>query len=133
MSKAIAAMVGAVLVGHGLIGLLVEGSHFLLFNVDLPLDVLYLLLGAMLLFVSRERAGGPLTRAGLLVAGGVLVVVGALGLLDDRLFGLAPTGLLPLDVLLFFGLGGSCLIGVVLRRADLPIWEVDRHRPPIQS
>lgn len=133
MSKGIAMMVGAVLFGHGVIGLFIEGRHFLLFNVDFALDLLYLALGAMLLFVSRERAGGPLVRLGLLAAGVVLVGVGLLGLVDHRLFGFAPLGLLPLDHLLFYGLGGACLIGAILPRAEVPIWDVERDGTPVQS
>lgn len=133
MSKGIAMMVGAVLLGHGLIGLFIEGRHFLLFNVDFTLDLMHILLGAMLLFASRERAGGPVVRAALLVAGVVLAGVGVLTLVDDHLFGFAPTGILPLDRLLFFGLGTACLVGAVLRRAEMPIWDVERHSPPVQS
>lgn len=133
MSKGIAMMVAIVLVGHGLIGLLIEGEHFLLFNVDLTLDVMYLVLGAILFFASREHAGAPLVRAASFFVGAVLVGVGLLGLLDRHLFGLAPLGLLPLDFLLFFCLGGAALLGAVLPRAHENIWEVEREGTPVQS
>ena len=133
MSKGITMMVAIVLVGHGLIGLLIEGEHFLLFNVDFMLDLMYIALGAVLFFASREHAGAPLVRGAALVVGAVLVGVGLLGLVDRHLFGLAPTGLLPLDFLLFWGLGGAALLASVLPRAHENIWEVEREETPVQS
>ena len=133
MSKGIATMVAIVMLAHGFFGLFIEGRHFLLFNYDFALDLMYLSLGVVLFFASRERAGAPLVRAASLFVGAVLVGVGLLGLLDRYLFGAAPLGLMPLDFLFFWGLGGAALLASVLPRAHENIWEVEREETPVQS
>lgn len=133
MSKGIAMMVAAVLAWSGLIAIFVEGRHFLLFNVDFPIDLMYLGFAAIMFYVSRERAGAALVRAACLLVGVVLVGVGLIGLADRQVLGLAPLGLQPLDFLLFWGLGGAALIAAVLPRAEVPIWDVERERTPVQE
>lgn len=123
MSKAIAIMVGAVLAGHGILGLFIEGRPLLLFNVDIALDLVHLFCAAVLLFAGRERASELTVRGALLLVGVIEIGTGLLGLADRHLGGLAPTGLFPLDFLLTFGLGAACLLGAVLPHAGRNIWE----------
>jgi hypothetical protein len=129
MSKAIAWMIALFLVGHGIIGLFIEGQHFLLFNVDLALDALYLLTGGALFFASRADAAEIIVRLVLAGTGGLYALIGVIGLFDLTLFGVAPTGLAQGDFLLFFGIGGVALLGAVLPHAERPIWEVASAGP----
>lgn len=123
MSKAIAAMAGIFLVGHGFINLFIEGHHFLLFNTDILLDLMHLAFGALLLFVSRDRAPGALVGAALALTAVVFAVVGLFGLIDRHLGGIAPTGLAPGDYLLYFGIAAATALGVILPHSERPIWE----------
>jgi hypothetical protein len=129
MSKAIAWMAGLFLVGHGLIGLAIEGNHFLLFSTDFALDVLWLATGGALFFVSRADANEFLVRLVLAGVGFVFVVIGVLGLFDRFLFGAAPIGLAEGDHLILFGGGAVTLLGAILPHAGRPIWEVPTAAP----
>lgn len=132
MSKAIALMVGLILLGHGLVGLPIEGRPFLLFNVDLALDLLHLLCAGALLLAGREHAGELLVRGALLFTAVVEGGIGLWGLADRHLGGVAPTGLFDLDYLLTFGLAGATLIGALLPRAASNLWDL-QPSPPMQS
>ena len=128
MSKAIAAMIGIFLVGHGIITLLFEGNHFLLFNTDVLLDFVHLATGGLLLFVSRERVSGALTSLALWAVAALSILLGAWGLADQHLMGLLPTGLAPGDYAIFFGFGAVAALGAILPHPERPIW----HEAPPQ-
>jgi len=118
MTKAIATMVGILLLSHGGLGLFIEGEHLLgLFNVDIALDLTYLTLGLLLVLVGETEVSAGLTRGvvplGALVMGGI----GLVGLLDRHLLGLAPTGFELLDFLVFFGIAGSLGLAVLQSRS----------------
>ena len=118
MTKAIATMVGILLLSHGGLGLFIEGEHLLgLFDVDIALDLTYLTLGLLLVLVGETEVSAGLTRGvvplGALVMGGI----GLVGLLDRHLLGLAPTGFELLDFLVFFGIAGSLGLAVLQSRS----------------
>lgn len=118
MTKAIATMVGILLLSHGGLGLFIEGEHLLgLFNVDIALDLTYLTLGLLLVLVGETEVSAGLTRG--VVALGALVMggIGLVGLLDRHLLGLAPTGFELLDFLVFFGIAGSLGLAVLQSRS----------------
>lgn len=121
MGKAIAIMVGIVLGGHGLIGLFIEGRHFLIFNVDVVLDVTYLASAAILLFVGLVNVGAAVIRGSMLLVTAVLALLGVWGVADDHLGGLAPTGLTVMDLAALFGLALGVLIGALSTRITEPI------------
>jgi len=118
MTKAIATMVGILLLSHGGLGLFIEGEHLLgLFDVDIALDLTYLTLGLLLVLVGETEVSAGLTRG--VVALGALVMggIGLVGLLDRHLLGLAPTGFELLDFLVFFGIAGSLGLAVLQSRS----------------
>lgn len=118
MTKAIATMVGILLLSHGGLGLFIEGEHLLgLFNVDIAMDLTYLTLGALLVLVGETEVSAGLTRG--VVALGALVMggIGLVGLLDRHLLGLAPTGFELLDFLVFFGIAGALALAVLQPRS----------------
>jgi hypothetical protein len=121
MGKAVAIMVGIILGGHGLIGLFIEGTHFLIFNVDFILDITYLASAAILLFVGLAPVGGAVIRGSMLLVTAVLGLLGLWGLSDDHLGGLAPTGLTIMDLAALFGLALGTLIGALWGRITEPI------------
>jgi hypothetical protein len=114
--------VGSVLVVLGVVGLLV-GDQPLLgelgLNSDFPNDLLHLLTGGLLVYAGF-RGTDSLVGA---VAGGVGVVyllLGALGFVQDELFGLLPDGYTFVDNLVHLVVGG---LGVALA------WAVGRRQP----
>jgi hypothetical protein len=122
MGKATAVMLGILVGGHGLLGLLVEGEHLVnLFNVDIFIDTVHLLAAAALLIVGLSDSSPAVIRGVLLLFAGAYFLIGLLGLLDERIGGLLPTGLEPLDFLLLFGLGAAALLVGVLPSATRPL------------
>ena len=110
MGKAWMVMVAAVLGGHGFVGLFIEGSHLLgILNVDLFVDVLYLLSAGVLLFAGTRQLPPAPIRATLAAFGGLFTLMGVLSIIDNELGGLTPTGFTIVDDFLFFGIGLSGL------------------------
>jgi hypothetical protein len=110
MGKAWMVMVAAVLGGHGFVGLFIEGSHLLdILNVDLFVDVLYLLSAGVLLFAGTRQLGPGAIRGTLAAFGGLFTLMGVLSIIDNELGGLTPTGFTIVDDFLFFGIGLSGL------------------------
>lgn len=122
MGKAFAIMLGVLLGGHGFLGLFVEHEHLLgIFNVDILVDVLYLFLSACLLSVGFFAHSAGAIRGVLLFSGGVLALLGFAGLVDDRVFGLLPTGLTLMDFVILFGTGAVSMIMSVLPSTTEPL------------
>lgn len=117
MTKAIATMVGILLLSHGGLGLFIEGEHLLgLFNVDIAMDLTYLTLGALLVLVGETEVSAGLTRGVVVLGALVMGGIGLLGLIDHHLFGLAPTGFELFDFLVFFGIAGALALGALMPR-----------------
>ena len=122
MGKLYALILGIVLGGHGLVGLFIEGDRLMgILNVDTLVDVIYLV-SALLLFLVAFTKSSPLMIRGVLFSvGGVLFLLGVLGLLDNQVFGLLPSGLTLVDFFLLFGAGGLTLIFSILPRTPEPL------------
>ncbi len=122
MGKIYALMLAIVLGSHGLIGLFIEGEHLLaILNVDIFIDWVYLLSAALLFFVALTDSSPGLLRGSLFLVGAVLLVIGGIGLLDDRVLGLMPTGLTLVDYFLFFGAGLVSIIMALLPSTVEPL------------
>ena len=122
MGKIYALMLAIVLGSHGLIGLFIEGEHLLaILNVDIFIDWVYLLSAALLFFVALTDSSPGLLRGSLFLVGAVLLVIGGIGLLDDRVLGLMPTGLTLVDYFLFFGAGFVSIIMALLPSTVEPL------------
>ncbi|GHD44399.1 hypothetical protein D9V29_03280 [Mycetocola manganoxydans] len=122
MGKLYALILGIVLGGHGLVGLFIEGDRLMgILNVDTLVDVIYLVSAALLFLVAFTRSSPLMIRGVLFSVGGVLLLLGVLGLLDNRVFGLLPTGLTLVDFFLLFGAGGLTLIFSVLPSTPEPL------------
>jgi hypothetical protein len=122
MGRAIAFMLGVLLGSHGFLGLFIEGEHMLgLFNVDILLDIVYLLCALVLLVVGGTRSPAGLLRGGLLLVAVVFISIGVLGLGDDTLAGLLPTGLTPVDIGFLFVVGGIAIGTALLPGVARPL------------
>lgn len=111
------ARVLAVLVGAlGIAGLLVEDEHLLgAMNVDLPLDLLRIVLAVLLLAASFRQSAA---RTALVVVGLLYVGMGIVALADPELLGLLPTGFTPFDVGFHVVLGvAAIVVGAVPARS----------------
>jgi hypothetical protein len=117
MHRTIAIVFGLVVGVLGVAGLFVEGSRLLdLMNVDLPLDVLRLVLAAALLGAAfaMRRAVRPL-----LIATGVLYLgMAAIALLDPTILGMLPTGFSGFDIAFHVVTGVVALVAGLLRGRD---------------
>ena len=129
MGKAIAVMLAILLGTHGFLGLFVEGTHLLIFNVDIVLDVVYLGCAAVLAFIGMADPQAAVVRAGLILVGGLLILLGVVGLVDDHLGDAAPTGLTLMDFVVFFGVGASALYGAVQPHITRRIYDSDPVLP----
>jgi len=131
MGRAVGLVIGVLLGLHGLVGLFVEGDHLVeLFNVDLLLDIVYLACAAALIGAALGARSPRVMRASLLAVGGVLLLLGVLGVLDNRLWGAAPTGFTGFDFLLFFAIGGACVVLALLPRTAAPLSTAGRPLTP---
>jgi hypothetical protein len=122
MGRAIAFMMGVLLGSHGFLGLFIEGEHLLgLFNVDILLDIVYLLSALVLLVVGGTRAPAGLLRGGLFLVAIVFILIAVLGLADDKLVGLLPTGLTHVDIGFLFAIGAIAAFTGLLPGATRPL------------
>ncbi|MFU8947872.1 hypothetical protein ACLRGF_14200 [Mycetocola zhadangensis] len=122
MGKLYALMLAIVLGSHGLVGLFIEGEHLLaILNVDIFIDVVYLVSSALLFVVALTDSSPGAIRGSLFLVGAVLLVIGGFGLLDNSVFGLMPTGLTLVDFFLFFGAGAVSVIMAILPSSVEPL------------
>jgi hypothetical protein len=129
MGKLYALMLGIVLGSHGLVGLFIEGEHLLaILNVDILIDVVYLLMALLLFFVALTDSSPGTIRGALFLVGAGLLVIGGFGLLDDTVFGLLPTGLTLVDFFLLFGAGAISVIMAVVPSSVEPLTSVGESR-----
>ena len=129
MGKLYALMLGIVLGSHGLVGLFIEGEHLLaILNVDILIDVVYLLMSLLLFFVALTDSSPGTIRGALFLVGAGLLAIGGFGLLDDTVFGLLPTGLTLVDFFLLFGAGAISVIMAVAPSSVEPLTSVGATR-----
>lgn len=122
MGKACALMLGIIFVGHGLLGLAIGGGHILsVFNADPLIDVIFVVVGAVLLIASLRRMPGAVVRTALIVVAAVLVVLGLTAARDDTIAGLAPAGATLLDVFVYLAGALLCLLAACAPRIGDPI------------
>jgi hypothetical protein len=122
MGRAIAFMMGVVLGTHGFFGLFIEGEHMLgLFNVDILMDIVYLLSALVLLVVGATRVPASLLRSGLLIVAVVFVVIAVLAFGDNTLGGLLPTGLTHVDVGFLLVTGAVAAVTALLPGITRPL------------
>jgi len=115
-------MMGVLLGSHGFLGLFIEGEHLLgLFNVDILLDIVYLLSALVLLVVGGTRAPAGLLRGGLFLVAIVFILIAVLGLADNTLVGLLPTGLTHVDIGFLFVIGAIAAFTGLLPGATRPL------------
>jgi len=122
MAKAIALLIGILLASHALLGFFIEGDKLLgVLNVDLAADILYAICAAALIIVGSTRTPTRGIRAVLGGVGLVFLAWGALGLADNTIGGILPTGLELMDFMLLFGLGGAAAIVAALPTSSRPL------------
>jgi hypothetical protein len=122
MGRTYALILGILLATHGGVGLFVEGEHMLaMFNTDILIDIVYLVFAVALLIVGFAPDDEKQLRGVLAFVGLVFVGIGLAGLADETVFGLLPTGLTWVDLLLFFVAGGGALISAVAPRTAEPL------------
>lgn len=98
MKKDAAKVFGVIVAALALIGLFIEGRHFLgLMNVDFALDMARVILAAALLYVGFAQ--NPTTSAGrvLAVFGVIYIALAFVGMVDSDVGGILPTGLNAFD------------------------------------
>jgi hypothetical protein len=120
-AKWIARILGIIVALLAVVGLFIEGELFAgLANVDLPLDILRIVIAVALLWVGFARVSRAALSAVLAVVGIMYVLMGVLALVDDTLFGLLPTGLTTFDVVYHIVAGLLALVAAFVpgRAAD---------------
>jgi hypothetical protein len=88
-----AGIVGAVVVLLGIVGLIAgEGHLFGLINIDIAEDIIHLLTGGLMLYVGFAQSDNALARTVVGGLGVVYLLVGIIGFIDSKVFGLFPSG-----------------------------------------
>lgn len=106
--------VGIVLVVLAVVGAPMEGRHLYgLMAVDAPLDLARGCIGVSLLVVTLGRTDRERRDRWIVAAGILLLMVAVSGLVDRQLFGLVPSSLTPVDLLV------TTALGVLLLRAGV--------------
>jgi hypothetical protein len=111
MLRILARVLGVIVGLLAIIGLFVEGRHLLgLMNVDLPLDILRVLIAAALLYVGFAKVSASAVRTVIIVVGALYVVMGLLAFASSTLFGILPTGLTGFDIGFHLVVGIAALV-----------------------
>ncbi len=107
-----ARVIGVVVIVIGVVGLLLGSDRlFGLFNIDLVEDIIHLATGGLMLYVGFALRDNMLARNLVGGLGVVYLLVGLLGFIVPKLFGLLPTGYNLADNLLHLALG---LLGIAI-------------------
>ncbi|HUS26729.1 MAG TPA: hypothetical protein VMY99_05275 [Nevskiaceae bacterium] len=102
-------------------GLFISGEHlFNLMNVDIALDILRVGLAAVLIYAGFFTKSVQAVRSALLTFTVLYLGLGALGLLDAKLWGLLPTGLTGFDIAFHLGAGLVGLAAVLTAKQHHP-------------
>ncbi len=112
-----ARIIGIALLLVGVLGLVMAGRLFGLFNSDLLEDIIHIGTGAVMAYVGFALRDNGAARSAVGGLGVVYVLVGLLGFIAPNLFGLLPTGYNLADNVLHLALGVlGIVIGFVLPR-----------------
>ncbi len=104
MAKLYAQVTGVVLIILGILGLFVA-RRLLGLNSDIAEDVIHILAGAVALYAGfGTRSDGPAIQYAR-VFGPIYLILGILGFVLPRVFGLLPSGLNVLDNIVHLALG----------------------------
>lgn len=123
MHRLTARILGVIVLLLGVVGLFITDEHLLgIMNVDLPLDIIRIILGAALLYVGFGPASHAAAKTLIIIVGAMYVLMGLLAFADDTLFGLLPSGFTGFDI------GFHLVVGIAaLAIAFMPVRDHDRH------
>jgi len=100
MAKTTAGILGVVVLGAGILGLIVgEGIFASLTNVDFTFDAARIFFGALLTYYGFFQKSEDDAKNVLGTIGSIYIVMGVIGLVDNRMFGLIPNGWTGMDAL----------------------------------
>jgi hypothetical protein len=112
MARQYAQIVGIVLLLLGVGGLVLgEGQLAGALNIDLIEDIIHLVIGALFTYLGFARVDNAMLKTVVGVVGVVLVLVGIVGFIDPRGFGLVPSGWTVVDNIIHLLLG---LLGIAV-------------------
>ena len=112
MAKQYAQIVGIVLLLLGVAGLLLgEGQLASALNIDITEDIIHLVIGALFVYLGFARVDNSTVKTVVGAVGAVLILVGIIGFIDPRGFGLVPSGWTVVDNIIHLLLG---LLGVAV-------------------
>ena len=112
MVRQYAAVAGIAVLLLGVLGLILGDGHLGgLLNIDITEDLVHLLTGGLLAYVGLAQRDVSLARTVVGVVSVVYLLVGIIGFIDPRLFGLVPSGYLISDNIVHLALG---IIGIVV-------------------
>ena len=110
-----AGVVGIVLLLLGVVGLIMQDAILFGFlNSDIIEDIIHLVTGALMAYVGFAQRDNALARMVVGVLGAVYLLVGILGFIDPKLFGIAPSGYTTADNIVHLLLG---VLGLVVAYA----------------
>ncbi|HKP53295.1 MAG TPA: DUF4383 domain-containing protein [Chloroflexia bacterium] len=110
-----AGVVGVVLLLLGVVGLIMQDAILFGFlNSDIIEDIIHLVTGALMAYVGFAQRDNALARMVVGVLGAIYLLVGVLGFLDAKLFGIVPTGYTTPDNIVHLLLG---VLGLVVAYA----------------
>ncbi|MBA2634022.1 MAG: DUF4383 domain-containing protein [Chloroflexi bacterium] len=104
LARTVAVVFGAIYLLVGIVGFVLENPLFGIFEVNLLLNIVHIVLGAILLYGSMSYSAAVQATRGV---GAVLVVLGILGFIVADGFGLVPLG--GNDIWLHLGTGAILL------------------------
>jgi hypothetical protein len=109
-----AGIVGAVLLLLGVVGLFFEGYLFGFLNVDIAEDIVHLVTGALMVYVGFAQKDNALARMVVGVLGAIYLLVGILGFVSAKLFGVLQHDYTTADNIVHLLLG---ILGLVVAYA----------------
>ena len=113
-----ARIVGIVVALLAIVGLFIEGELFLgVMNVDITLDIVRVVLAVALLVVGFARVPRSAVNTVLALFGASYLLLAILGMVDEEVFGLLPTGLTGFDIG-FHLVVGIAAIAVIFTPSD---------------
>lgn len=112
MARQYAQIVGIVLLLLGVAGLLLgDGILASALNIDLTEDLVHLVIGALFVYLGFAKVDNATVKTVVGAVGAVLILVGIIGFIDPKGFGLIPSGWTVIDNIIHLLLG---LLGVAV-------------------